>query len=346
MSGEFSFHFGAPWWLLALLLILPVGIWLRRTSALGKLSRLKLYADPHLLPHLTGSRELQPVERWRRFTRWSILWAVLVIAMAGPRWDFTRVQLFSPGSDLVILLDISRSMEVADVQPSRLARARQEIEDLVNQNNGKIRLGLIAFASVAHVVAPITEDGQTIRQLLPEISSDLVRLQGSRLIDALDRAEALIKGQPEKSRHSVLLISDGDFADAGDLLDARVAALAEQGVEIHVLGVGTEGGGPVPATGGRYLLDTRRQTVESRLDSGGLEKLAELGKGLYWKADYRGGDTQEILQRAIARAEADPSGEAQAQVWNERFFLLLIPAMLALLPNFRRHRHSTLEVPE
>ena len=153
---EFSFHFHTPWWLLALLLILPVGVWLRRTTALGKLSRLKLYADPHLLPHLTGSRELQPTERWRRFTLWSVLWAALVIAMAGPRWDFTRVQLFSPGADLIILLDISRSMEVTDVQPSRLTRARQEIEDLVNQNNGKIRLGLIAFASVAHVLAPVT----------------------------------------------------------------------------------------------------------------------------------------------------------------------------------------------
>lgn len=344
--AEFDFHFGSPWWLLALLLTLPVGVWLRRTTALGKLSRLKLYADAHLLPHLTGSRELQPAERWRRFTRWGLLWAVLVLAMAGPRWDFTRVQIFSPGSDLVVLLDISRSMEVSDVQPSRLARARQEIEDLVNQNAGEMRLGLIAFASVAHVVAPITEDGQTLRGLLPDMSSDLVRLQGSRLLDALDRAEALINGQPERSRHSLLVISDGDFADAGDLLEARVTALAERGVTLHVMGVGTEGGGPVPGTGGRFLADAQRQTVESRLDVDGLARLAELGKGLFLRADYRGDDTRRILDRASARGAADPADGAQAEVWNERYFLLLIPAMLALLPGFRRNRHRGPEVVE
>ena len=129
---DLSFHFAYPWWLLGLLAVLPVGAWLRRSTVHGSMARLNRYADPHLLPHLTGSRELHATERWRRFSRWALLWSILIIAMAGPRWDYTQIQLFTPGSDLVILLDISRSMEVSDVRPSRLARARQEIEDLIN----------------------------------------------------------------------------------------------------------------------------------------------------------------------------------------------------------------------
>ena len=330
-----SFHFASPWWLLALLLILPVAAWIRRSTVHGTIARINRYADPHLLPHLTGSRELRSTERWRRFSRWALLWSLLVIAMAGPRWDYTQAQLFTPGADLVILLDISRSMEVPDVRPSRLARARQEIEDLIKQNQG-VRIGLVAFASVAHVVAPITEDGQAIRRLLPSISSDLVRLQGSRLGQALERAKTLLAGQPEQSQQSILLISDGDFADLD--LEQQIQDLAATGIRLQVLGVGTTDGGPVPGSQGMFLSDSNRQTVESQLDEVGLQRLAEVGGGIYQTADYRDGDTERILELAVSGSDAQASEEEQIRVWNERFYWLLLPVMLAILPRFRRHR--------
>ncbi|MCB1763511.1 MAG: VWA domain-containing protein [Gammaproteobacteria bacterium] len=333
--AESGFHFASPWWLLGLLLIFPVGAWLRRSRVYGHIARINRYADSHLLPHLTGSRELHSGERWRRFRHWALLWTLLVLAMAGPRWDFTEIQLYTPGADLVILLDISRSMEVADVQPSRMVRARQEIEDLLNHNQG-VRLGLIGFASVANVITPITEDGQSIRNLLPSISSELVRLQGSRLREALVRAATLLAGQPEDSRRSILLISDGDFVDSD--LEQMVQALAEEGIRLHVLGIGTTGGGPVPGISGRFLLDNRRQPVESRLDEAGLKRLAQLGNGIYQTADYRDNDTRRILQLAQEGGKAKAVGEERARVWNERFYWLVIAVMLALLPAFRRHR--------
>lgn len=332
---ESGFHFASPWWLLGLLLILPVGAWLRRSQVYGHIARVGRYADAHLLPHLTGSRELNSGERWRKFKRWALLWSVLVFAMAGPRWDFTDIQLFTPGADLVVLLDISRSMEVADVQPSRISRARQEIEDLINDNRG-IRIGLVAFASVAHVITPITEDGQTIRKTLPNLSTDLVRLQGSRLGQALERASMLLAGQPKESQHSILLISDGDFDEPG--LDKAVESLSTNGIRLHVLGIGTTGGGPVPGQAGRFLLDNRRQPIESKLDEAGLRHLAELGRGVYIRADFRNGDTEQILRLAAEGGQAKAAGDERARVWNERFYWLLLPAMLAMLPVFRRYR--------
>lgn len=331
---DLGFHFASPWWLLGLLVILPVAAWLRRSTVYGGIARMNRYADPHLLPHLTGSRELHSTERWRRFSRWALLWSALIIAMAGPRWDFTRVQLFTPGADLVILLDISRSMEVSDVRPSRLARARQEIEDLINQNQG-VRIGLIAFASVAHVVTPITEDNQAVRNLLPALSTDLVRLQGSRLGQALDRARSLLAGQPEKTQHSILLISDGDFADLE--IEQQIEALAKEGIQFHVLGIGSSGGGPVPGQKGRFLTDGRRQTVESRLDEAGLIKLANAGGGTYQTADFRDEDTSKILKKVMSRGKAQASEEEQVRVWNERFYWLLLPVMLVMLPGFRNY---------
>ncbi len=332
-----GFHFASPWWLLGLLLILPVGAWLRRSMVYGHIARINRYADPHLLPHLTGSRELQPRERWRRFARWALLWSLLVIAMAGPRWDYAEVQLFTPGSDLVVLLDISRSMQVGDIRPSRLVRAKQEIEDLINQNQGRVRMGLIAFASVAHVVAPITDDSQAIRAILPAIDSDLVRLQGSRLGQALERARSLFAGQPEKTQHSLLLISDGDFADNRRALDKQIRQLAEDGIRLHVLGVGTPGGGPVPGQMGLFLKDIRNQPVESRLEEDELKRIAKLGDGVYLTADFRDQDTGEILRLAATGGDAVSSQEQRVRVWNERFYWPVLLVMLLLLPAFRRH---------
>ncbi len=270
---EAGFHFAQPAWLWALLALLPMAWWLKRSPAHGYQGRIRQYADAYLFPYLTGTRALNPVERWRRFGFWAGLWSLLVIAMAGPRWDFTDVRLFRPGANLVVLLDISKSMDVADVQPSRLARARQEVEDLITQNR-ELRVGLIAFASVAHVVSPITEDAKSIRGELPAISTDLVDLQGSRLGVALDRAKQLLAGQTEHSTNSILLITDGDFDEPG--IEKQVKSLADKGIRLFVLGVGTPGGGPVPARLGRWLTTPAGATVESRLNT---EELRASGQG-------------------------------------------------------------------
>ena len=332
---EAGLHFARPEWLFALLGLLPVLAWLILSVTRPSKGPIHRYADEHLLPHLTGVRELEVNERWSRFVRWALLWILAVIAMAGPRWDFTDIQAFSPGSDLIVLLDISRSMNVADVPPSRLARARQEIQDLV-QLNRQLRIGLIAFATIAHVVSPITEDSQSILNALPALSTELGNLQGSRLNVALDRAEQLLGGQPTEGGRSILLISDGDFDEPN--LPERVKRLAENGIQLHVLGIGSTGGGPVPARIGQsdLMRDRSGQIINSRLNESLLQELAKLGHGLYVNADYRDKDTQQILKRAATRATAATETNEKTRVWNERFYWMLLPVLLLLLPAFRR----------
>jgi len=329
---EAGFHFAQPLWFWALLMPLPVALWLWRSAARAARGPVHRYADPHLLPHLTGTRELRTRERWGRFLLWSLLWSLLVMAMAGPRWDYTDVRLFHPGNNLLILLDISRSMQVGDTPPNRLARARQEIQDLIQQNH-QVRLGLIAFASVPHVLLPITEDNQALLNTLPALSTDLTQLQGSRLLGALDRAETLLKGLPEDSARAILLISDGDFDEQG--LEERVRDLAAAGIHLHALGIGSEEGGPVPSRGGGWLTDRSGQAIVSRLDEKRLERLAEAGGGLYRRADYREDDTAALLEAsALARLPA-AAGDERTRIWNERFYLPLVLGMALLLPRFR-----------
>jgi Ca-activated chloride channel family protein len=328
-----SFHFSEPAWLWALLLCIPVALWLLVLPGLGRNERIRNYADAHLMPYLLGRTETSPQARWKRFARWTAIWTLMVLAMAGPRWDFTDVQLFRPGTNLLVLFDISRSMNVTDVQPTRLARGRQELEDILNQNRG-IRVGLIAFASVAHVISPITEDMNGIRRVLSALDTRLVRLQGSRLSFALDRAKELIAGQPAESVNSLLIITDGDFDEAG--LEERMQAFAAAGVRVHVLGVGTPEGGEVPGNDNSPFTARNGQPVISALNEPELKALASAGGGIYERADYRDSDTRDILSQVKAAALPKSGNDERTRVWNERFYLLAGLAMLLLLPQFRR----------
>jgi Ca-activated chloride channel family protein len=328
-----AFHFAEPGWLWALLLCIPVALWLMILPGLGRNERIRNYADAHLMPYLLGRTEASPRARWKRYARWTGIWTLMVLAMAGPRWDFTDVQLFKPGTNLVVLFDISASMEVADVKPTRLARGRQELEDIINESRG-IRIGLIAFASVAHVISPITEDMNGIRSVLSALDTRLVRLQGSRLSSALDRAKELIAGQPAKSVNSVLIITDGDFDEPG--LEERIRSFADAGVRVHVLGIGTPEGGVVPDNGNPWLKTRDGQPVTSALNETELKKLAAAGDGIYERADYRDNDTKAILAQIKAAALPKSDNEERTRVWNERFYLLAGMAMLLLLPQFRR----------
>lgn len=329
-----NFNFAEPWWLLGLLvpLLLPL-----LPAARGLLSqRYKDYADAELIPHLLLKTEQGSRRRSRRFALWSLLWCLGCLAMAGPRWDYRDVDLLKPGADLVVLLDMSRSMAVTDVRPSRLGRARQEIEDLLDRAE-QLRVGIIAFASVAHVVAPITEDLDAVRHVLPALSTDLVQMGGSRLDQALHKAQRLLTGQPPGSVHSLLLISDGDFDEPG--LNNQVSKLAAQGIATHVLAVGTPAGGRVPGPPPKrgWLTDRQGRRVVSRLNEPLLQSLAAAGGGHYQLADFRDDDSRALLALLQRGGEQDSLvAEGTRRIWHERYDWLVAAILLLMLPWFRR----------
>lgn len=312
-------HFAEPWWLLGLLLPLLVWIWLRQRPQLKATQEwLTRYADPHLLPGvMLAGKKVPTLTRW--FMLWSLLWILGTVAMAGPRLGFTDVQRYRPGTSVLILVDLSRSMAATDVKPSRFARAQQEISDLLTATTG-FRVGLIAFASVPHVVAPMTDDEETLRHVLPALSLDLIRLQGSRPGAALDRAERLFAGEPTQAARAVILITDGDFGDAQ--VEAPVAQLHRAGIRVHVLGVGTTLGARVPSDRqGQWLRAADGKAVVSRLAEGRLQSLAAAGGGLYRRADFRRSDTDGLVAAIAAHTAHRLEMEGGHRVWHERYYV-------------------------
>ncbi|MCB1681081.1 MAG: VWA domain-containing protein [Alphaproteobacteria bacterium] len=332
-----GFHFSEPQWLWALAVVPVLWILYRIFYSSGptKNDRLRAFADPHLLPHLISGTEggLKGNGLWRALLLWSAIWICSVLAMAGPRWDYTEIEAFRPANSLVIVLDLSRSMDVADVKPSRLARARQEIEDISRSSRG-LNIGLVAFANIAHMITPLTDDKATLERLLPSIKTDLVYTQGSRLSPALHMARRMLESQKGEEKH-ILLLSDGGYEEPYGPIYRALREITDKGMKVHVLGLGTSQGGPVPDGIGGYVRSSTG-TVISKMDTGLLKQIASDGNGIYREASYLDDDTNDILRQITIKADQSEDTRKILRFWEERFYVFLFPCILLVLPWFRR----------
>lgn len=238
-----DFHFLRPLWL-TLLLPLALLLW-RLLRSGGERDPWRAVVDPHLLARLLvdggGAVRRLPLALL------AIGWLLLVLALAGPTWARLPQPVFSAQQFRVVALDLSPSMNAADVPPSRLARARFEVLDLLHQAR-EGQTALLAYASEPYVVSPITTDVDTIVDQVPELTSALLPVNGPRRTDlALAEAGDLLK-QAGAPNGEVILVTDGLTQPAAAM--AAAETLREQGYRVSVLGVGTaQWGAGAPCAG-------------------------------------------------------------------------------------------------
>lgn len=267
-----AFHFLHPYWLLALPPLLALAVWLaRRRGRDGAWQRL---VDGELLSLLRLS------EGGTARSPWPIVgaaWALAVLALAGPTWQRQITPAYRAPAAWIVALQLSPSMDATDIPPSRAARARFAIDDLLAAAHDA-RVGLIAFAGDAYTVAPLTQDVATIRNLAQPLAPSLMPEAGDRLAPALDEAARLVHAAVGADRQ-VIVFTDGFSDPAHALLEA--GQLRRQGIAVNVVGVGTPGGAPQPDGNGNFTRDKNGQVVLTRLDTSLLEQVAAAGGGSY-----------------------------------------------------------------
>ena len=325
-------HFAYPLWLLAMLLI-PV-VWtilLFFYQSRFSIRQIEKFIDKHLLPYLLVNPSHKKNSMIKSLALWSVVWACATLALAGPRWDFREMETFSRDQSLVILLDLSESMNATDINPSRLIRAKQKIENLINLSKGT-KIGLVAFAADPHMIAPITEDTEMIRHLLPSLETDLVYMQGSRLSFALAMASNMLEAEPGNNK-AILVISDGGFEDASSMGGAK--KLVEKGLVIHVMGVGSSEGALLKDVQGN-ILRKNGSPILSRLETENLLGLSKVGQGHYLEAQYFDHDETIIIKDLEKRSDAQLNMGKKNRIWEENFYFLLFPALIVVLSWFRR----------
>lgn len=326
-----QFEFAHPSWLLLAAVIPLVFFVFSRLAKRGSVTKqLEPFIDKHLLPHLLVADKKEGI-LWKHVVIWSIMWGLLTLAMAEPRWNFREVEIYSKDQSLMILLDLSQSMDASDVKPSRLIRAKQKIKDLLKESQG-LHVGLIAFAADPHMITPMTDDKETIKRLLPSLDTSLVAVQGSRLSHALEMAGNLLRSEPGNNK-AIWLVSDGGFEDGSAI--SEVKKLADEGIVIHSMGVGTPSGAPVKDQEGNFI-KRGGIPVFSKLEEDKLKEIANLGEGVYFSIDNSINGERAILDRLSGKAAAEKNGAKKIRLWEERFYLLVFPAMVCLLLWFRR----------
>lgn len=269
--------FGQPAWLavLPLLLAALAGLW--ACSARRRRQLLESTFNTPLRAHLTGS-----VSTARR--RWKLVLTAagvlaLGLALARPRWGRSEIEIERTGIDLVIALDVSRSMLAADAAgTNRLTAATAAIRRLVDTLGGD-RTGLLLFAGDSYVAAPLTRDHTALGRALEAAAPWMVSEQGSDLASAIRRGRTLL-GDPRQGPRTLLLVSDGEDSGGNAVAAAREAG--RNGVQVHTASVGSSTGARLPRSAwdrASFLKNSAGREVVSRRDDAHLQRIASAGGG-------------------------------------------------------------------
>ncbi len=322
-------HFLRPWWVLGLLpLVLAV---YKLYSYSLQSQNWQRVVDPQLMPFvLEGNKKKK--QRWPS-TLLAIAGGLMLIALSGPVWEKLPVPVFKSENKIVLVLDLSQSMDATDIKPSRLIRARYKVGDMLSSFPGA-QFGLVVFSQVPYTISPITDDAATVASLLPALSTGVVPVQGSNLALALSKAGELLERSQATSGQVIVLTDSRATAAAFD----SAQELEKSGYSLSILGIGTIKGSPVNVGKGQLLKDRSNNIVLAKLDQSSLMDLAKSVGGEYVKLQSDDSDINRLVRVNVA-SKAVPISQDKNQlsdIWLERSPWIVPVILLLSLVLFRR----------
>ena len=293
-------------WLLAIAVLLPVCVLLVRWGARRKRAMLDRVIAARLREQLL--RSVDYGKRKFKTALWLLAVTALLVSLARPLFGHREIKVERPGVDLMIALDISKSMLAEDASPSnRLAAAKSAILRLLDRPSGD-RVGLIAFAGEAFLMTPITQDHQAVVRSLEALTTTATSKPGSDIAAALKLAVQSFDPK-QQSGKAIVLISDGEELQGDAIVAAR--EVATKGVSIFTVGVGSTTGTRIadrtpprnndrPQLEVKYAKNEFGQEVVSRLNERVLQQVATAGRGFYAALGENGAGLLDINDRGLA----------------------------------------------
>ena len=266
--------------------LVALAAWLAVVAERRRGEALVRFGDPAVL----GRGSALPSARTTA-ALWALRLAALalgLVALARPQLGERSADLVRTGRDVLVLLDLSRSMLVTDAGGTRLAAAKRIAWDLAERAPGD-RVGLVVFGGSAFLQLPLTSDRGALRLFLDQASPDDLGDPATDLSAALIAAARTFEHEGDEGRRAVLVLSDGESGE-GDM-DEATAELRRQDLPVFAVGVGTAAGGPVPADSSeapeKYHRNHIGQIVVSRLEEGDLQAAARASRGAFAHWDRR-----------------------------------------------------------
>lgn len=318
------FRFEHIEYLWGLLLILPmVGLFIFLTT--WKKRKIKLLGDTGLVKQITGEHS---AFKFRvKFFLFLFSLIILIAAAANFQKETEGESISKTGVDVMVLLDVSKSMMAQDIQPNRLERAKQFVMHLLDKLDNN-RVGLIYFAGRAYMQMPLSTDFSAANIYLSTASPAAVPTQGTVIGEALRMASNSFNVQ-EKKFKTVILITDGEDHDEGAMAAAK--ELAENGAVIHTIGVGSpEGIQLMDPDTGLPKTDENGDPVISKLNEDELKQIAATGNGTYRLLSSTEGTAASIATSVNSMEQRRVSDKSLAN-WKSYFPLFLAAAFLLLV---------------
>lgn len=254
--------------------------------------------------------------------------ALGIVAFARPQWGVIEEQVFDQSREVLLAVDLSRSMLAQDVKPARLDRSKLLITSLLDGLKGE-RVGLVLFAGTAFLQSPLSADYEVLREFLPALSPDYLPEGGSNYKAMLETSMSAF-GTSTADRYLIIL-SDGESTE--DDWKGLTDSLKQKGIRVIGLGVGTAQGSFIPEAGGGLVKDERGAVVMSRLNSSTLQELAQVTGGAYTDASAWV-DLPALLRKTVEAGRKGEFSEKNTARLVERFQWFLAPGLLLLLVSF------------
>ena len=298
--------FAAPIWLWALA-IFPFLIALYLYGERSRRIALNRLIAARLQSRLAGG-----VSVWRRRVICALTMlglALAVLSMARPQWGFSWDERREMGRDVLIAVDTSRSMLAADLQPSRLKRAKLAAEDLLTHLKGD-RVGVIAFAGSSFLQAPLTSDFAATKDTLAELDTDIIPRGGTNLTEAITAADDAF-GKGESDQRALIIFTDGEELEEDAVKAAREH---KDKFRIFTVGLGSVDGALIPMPnergGTQFVRDEKGEYVKSKLDEKRLREVAEAGGGFYVHLQNGPAEMRQIATEGLGKMKEATTNES------------------------------------
>ncbi len=259
----------------------------------------------------------------------TIIFALLIIAFLGPSFGDSKREIKSVGKDIMICVDLSKSMDAFDVQPTRLEKVKFELKKVAEAFNSD-RIGIIIFSSEAFMQCPLTYDQNALNLFIETMNSGLVPASGTDFGPPLRMALSKISDQegPSTQQKSkvIILISDGE--DFGEETSEMAKEIENKDIKLFTLGVGTEKGSQIYA-GRSYKTDRQGNAVVTKLNSNSLRSLASKTGGQYFEINESRNDVSRMIN-TISHIEGELRDARFVDVTANRYFYFLLAALILL----------------
>lgn len=336
-SAEYSLYL-LPLALFIVLLLIKRVLWQKRTAALLGYGQAEVPERAGLMAPLGKEPRPEPLRYFSLFLKvlkamlLTIALVTLILALARPQWDDNSQIVAQEGRDVLIALDISRSMLAQDIKPSRLEAAKEKIKELVGQFHAE-RVALMVFSGIPFIQCPFTQDVSAFLSFLNAVDVESVSSGSTALDKALQKALETFSAMPTKKHKIVLIFTDGeDFSTSLSGMEEKVKAL---GLSVFTIGIGTAEGAPIPLYDEKgklegHVKDEKGSIVITRLNEPLLKKLSQQTGARYIRATSDGSDVDRLVGE-VKHFEKEKFEDKLLSTKQEKYFIFAGLSFICLL---------------